>query len=149
MTMPSANGASAGGLAAEASQYLNPEMEEEWEMHETSHYSNPEESSSPESEWETHEAQSGDPYTSPEMEDEWDEEAARHAHRATPPDPTSQPVPARDPTRPFDRATPHPRVSTRPRDRGTMHPHASIRPRHRAVSRPPTASLPDPGTNRM
>jgi len=124
MTMPSANGASAGGLAAEASQYLNPEMEEEWEMHGTSHYSNTEASSSPEAEWGTHEAQSGDPYTTPEMEDEWEGEATRVAHRAAPPRPH---VAARP--------SPRPNATPRPGHGAPARPHAAPRPGHGAPPR--------------
>ena len=75
---------SAGEMEFEAAQYSNPysnpEMEEEWEMHEGSPYSSPEmeeewemhegsQYSNPEMEWEMHE---GSPYSSPEMEEEWE-----------------------------------------------------------------------------
>ena len=60
---------STGEMEFEAAQYSNPysnpEMEEEWEMHEGSPYSSPE----MEEEWEMHE---GSPYSSPEMEEEWE-----------------------------------------------------------------------------
>src|SRR5438270_369962 len=58
--------------------YSNPEMEEEWETHETpegTHYSNP--YSNPEMEWETHEGSHySNPYSNPEME--WEMHEGSH-----------------------------------------------------------------------
>jgi hypothetical protein len=55
--------------AQESSHYSHPELE--WETHETSHYSNP--YSSPELEWETHETSH---YSNPEME--WETHEGSH-----------------------------------------------------------------------
>src|SRR5216684_835964 len=62
----------------EGSQYSNPysspEMEEEWEMHEGSQYSNP--YSNPEMQWEMHEgSQYSNPFSNPEMQ--WEDESDR------------------------------------------------------------------------
>src|SRR5438876_1162865 len=67
---------SAGEMEFEAAQYSNPysnpEMEEEWEMHEGSPYPSPE----MEEEWEMHEgSQYSNPYSNPEME--WEDESDR------------------------------------------------------------------------
>ena len=70
-TRASHDGTSAAEMEFEAAHYSNPEMEEEWETHEGSHYSNP--YSNPEMEWETPEGHPfSNPYTNPEWEEEWE-----------------------------------------------------------------------------
>ncbi len=83
-TRASQNGTGAAEMEFEAAHYSNPELEEEWELHEGHPYSNPysnpefEEEwetpeghpySNPEMEWEMHE---GHPYSNPELEEEWE-----------------------------------------------------------------------------
>src|SRR5437588_2684139 len=59
--------------------YSNPEMEEEWETHEGSHYSNPYSNPEMEEEWETHEGSHySNPYSNPEMEEEWETHEGSH-----------------------------------------------------------------------
>src|SRR5438128_1194576 len=74
-TRASLNGTSAAEMEFEAAHYSNPEMEEEWEMHEGSHYSNPYSNPELEEEWEMHE---GSPYSNPETEEEWEMHEASH-----------------------------------------------------------------------
>src|SRR5436309_14966008 len=72
-TRASLNGTSAAETEFEAAHYSNPETEEEWEMHEGSHYSNPYSNPELEEEWEMHEGSHySNPYSNPEMEEEWE-----------------------------------------------------------------------------
>jgi hypothetical protein len=64
-TGASANGTGAAEMEFEAAHYSNPELEEEWELHEGHPYSNPYSTPEFEEEWETPE---GHPYSNPEME---------------------------------------------------------------------------------
>ncbi len=67
------NGTGAAEMEFEASHYSTPEMEEEWEVHEGSPYSNPYSTPEMEEEWEVHEGSPySNPYSNPEMEEEWE-----------------------------------------------------------------------------
>jgi hypothetical protein len=88
-TRASLNGTSAAEMEFEAAQYgnpySNPEMEEEWEMHEGSPYSSLE----MEEEWEAQEMHEGskysNPYSNPEWEEEWEaQETHEGSHYSNP-----------------------------------------------------------------
>jgi hypothetical protein len=88
-TRASLNSISAAEMEFEAAQYSNPysnpELEEEWEMHEGSPYSSPE----MEEEWEAQEmhesSQYSNPYSNPEWEEEWEaQEMHEGSHYSNP-----------------------------------------------------------------
>jgi beta-phosphoglucomutase-like phosphatase (HAD superfamily) len=65
--------------------YLNPEFEDEWEIHaaheaQEAQYSNPYSNSEFEDEWETQEAQYSNPYSNPEFEDEWETQGTQYSN---------------------------------------------------------------------
>src|SRR5262249_52367916 len=72
-TRASQNGTTEAEMEFEAAHYSNPEMEDEWEVHEGHPYTNPFSNPEMEEEWEVPEGSPyTNPFTNPELEEEWE-----------------------------------------------------------------------------
>jgi len=79
-TRASSNGTAETSMEFEAAHYSTPEMEEEWETHEGTHFSNPYSTPEMEDEWESESSHFSNPYSNPEMEDEWESESSHFSN---------------------------------------------------------------------